>query len=60
MQHITSHMSDNSRYTSAGDFTRVGFPCFFELTGNLTGNFTFFDVLKRQNLRKNPLFLGVL
>jgi len=47
MQHITSHMSDNSRYTSAGDFTRVGFPCFFELTGNLTGNFTFFGALER-------------
>jgi hypothetical protein len=29
------------------------------LTGNLTGNFSFFDVLKRQNVRKNPVFIGV-
>ena len=34
------------------------FPCFFELTGNLTGNFSFFDVLKRENVRKNPVFIG--
>ena len=37
----------------------MGFPCFLGLTGNLTGNFTFFDVLERQNVRKNPMFLGV-
>jgi hypothetical protein len=60
MQHITSHNSDISPLTSAGDFARVGFPCFFALTGNLTGNFSFFDVLRRQNGRKTPMFIGVL
>jgi hypothetical protein len=38
----------------------VGFPCFSVLTGNLTGNFSFFDVLKRQNVRENPMFIGAL
>jgi hypothetical protein len=37
----------------------VCFPCFSVLTGNLTGNFSFFGVLKRENVRKNSVFIGV-
>jgi hypothetical protein len=47
MQHITSHISDISRLTSARHLPRVCFPCFLELTGKLTGNFLFFDTWKR-------------
>ena len=49
MQHITSHISDISPLTSAGHLARVCFPCFYELTGKLTGNFLFFDIWGRLN-----------
>ena len=41
MPDISSHFSDNYRLTSGGHLPRVGFPCFLELTGNLTKFFLF-------------------
>ncbi|MDC1249707.1 M24 family metallopeptidase [Planktomarina sp.] len=59
MPDISSHFSDNYRQTSGGHLPRVGFPCFLELTGNLTGNIFFFDAWERLNLFKCPRFIGV-
>jgi len=38
-QHMISDISYNSSNTSAGDLPRVGFRCFLDITGKLTGNF---------------------
>ena len=59
MPDISSHFSDNYRSTSGGHLPRVGFPCFLELTGNLTGNVFFFEAWERLNLFKCPRLIGV-
>ena len=59
MPHITSHITIISTKPQLVICLGWVFPCFSGLTGNLTGNFSFFDVLERLNLIKYPMFIGV-